>query len=164
VLGTKVAVTPAGAKVVGTFGDGSPAVMTHEFGKGRSVYVAACPGLSYIKDAKFVAAELKESWPPAQRAFINAAARGRGVGRLVELSHPVVEAGIFQTPAAIALVLANFTYKPIDSLQVRLPAPAGMNVKSVRSVERGPLKFAMEKEGVVAFTMPLGTSDIVLVE
>jgi hypothetical protein len=111
---------------------------------------------------------LKESWPPAQRAFINAAARGRGVGRLVELSHPVVEAGIFQTPAAVALVLANFTYQPIVALQVRLTVPA--NVKSVRSVERGPLKFATETTyggaaaGAVVFTVPLGINDIILVE
>ena len=42
----------------------------------------------------------------------------RGVCRLVELSHPVVEAGIFVSPKGTALVLANFTYEPIQGLEV----------------------------------------------
>ena len=35
----------------------------------------------------------------------------RGVVRLVELSHPVVEAAVYDAPAGTALILANFTYR-----------------------------------------------------
>jgi hypothetical protein len=164
VLGTKVTFTPTTAKVVGTFGDGKPAVAENAFGKGRAVYVGACPGLSYIKDAKFVPRELKEKWPVGQRRFINGTARRRGVRRLVELSHPVVEAGVYDTDKATALVLANFTYEPIAKLRVRLAVPRP--VQSVRSVERGPLNFTVEKapRSTAVFTMPLGLNDIVLIE
>ena len=38
-----------------------------DFGRGKAVYVGACPGLSYLKDAGFVPMELKERYPPIQR-------------------------------------------------------------------------------------------------
>jgi len=169
VLGTKVRFSPAAGKVAGTFRDGSPAVVANTFGKGRALYVGACPGLSYIKDARFVPRELKEQWPAGTRRFINGPARRAGVPRLVRLSHPVVEAGLYETPHATALVLANFTYKPIGALRVRLRVPH--EVRSVRSVERGPVAFTVGREppaaGIgrtVSFTMPLGLNDIVLIE
>jgi hypothetical protein len=169
VLGTKVSFAPTTAAVIGTFADGSPAVATNRLGKGRAVYVGACPGISYIKDARFVPRELKERWPAAQRGFINALAQRRGVRHAVELSCPVVEAGVYDADKATALVLANFTYEPIEKLRVRLGV-AGP-IRSVRSVERGPLEFAVEKPqagsgqpAAVTFTMPLGLNDIVLVE
>jgi len=165
VLGTKVTFRPAGAKVVGTFSDGSPAVVVHRFGEGETVYVGACPGLTYIKDANFVPAELKEKWPPAQRALINAVARRRGVARPVTLSHPVVEAGVYRTDRATALVLANFTYEPIRRLRVALPVSHA--VRGVRSCENGTLEFESGEAAAghkVLFTVPLGLSDVILIE
>ena len=162
-LGTKVSFTPAGAEVIGTFADGSPAAAVHRLGKGLAVYVGACPGLAYIKDAKFVAAELKEKWPAGLRAFINGVVRQRGVPRLVELSHPVVEAGVYDTDNATALVLANFAYEPIAELRVRLRVPRP--VRGVRSVEHGKLAFTADPAaGTVSFALPLKLSDIVLIE
>lgn len=169
-IGVKVAVKPAGGHVVGTFKDGSPAVIRHKHGRGETLYVATCPAVSYIKDAKFVPAELKEKWPPAQRAFITAAAREAGEPRLVGLSHPVVEAGVYDAPAGTALVLANFTYQPIEELRVRLLVDRPP--KGVRSVEQGALQFSAlhtserdrSGERLVIFQLRLGTSDVVVVE
>jgi hypothetical protein len=90
-------------------------------GRGRAVYRRACPGLSYLKDAGFVPRELKEQYPPVQRRVLTGLAASRGVARLVELSHPVVEAGQYDAPAGTALILANFTYRPIERLTARLP-------------------------------------------
>jgi hypothetical protein len=75
-----------------------------------------------------------------------------------------VEAGVYDTDKATALVLANFTYEPIAKLRVRLAVPRP--VQSVRSVERGPLNFTVEKapRSTAVFTMPLGLNDIVLIE
>ena len=140
-LGVRIKMTPAdGIKVVGTFKDGSPAVVSNAPGRGRAVYYAACPGLSYLKDARFVPAELKEQYPPLHRRLINASAAG--LLRPVELSHPVVEAGVYDAPAGTALVLANFTYKPIDKLTVRLALPRAP--RSVRSAEHGEIRFQIE--------------------
>jgi hypothetical protein len=170
VLGVKARFTPTGAEVLGTFADGAPAVVRHAFGKGEAVYVGACPALAYLKDAKFVPAELKERWPTEHRRFINATAARRGVPRLVELSHPVVEAGVFDSDRGTVLVLANFTYEPIEKLEVRLPV--ARPVKSVRSVEQGDLAFTVEpaanrpasRPECVKFSLALGLNDMVIVE
>lgn len=171
-LGLKAAVTATTAKVTARFADGTAAVVSNRFGRGSAVYVATCPGVSYAKDAKFVRAELKEKWPAAQRSFINAAARSGGATRRVELSHPVVEAGVFEAASGAALVLANFTYEPVKGLAVRLPVAAPP--AQVRSMERGPLAFRVEKappelrtEGyrhVVVCSVDLGISDVLVFE
>lgn len=117
-------------------------------------------------------AELKEQYPLAQRRVLTGLAAARGVARLVKLSHPVVEAGLYDAPAGAALVLANFTYRPIEALTVRVPLAKPVQV--VRSVEHGPLRFTEEqasqvlrKQGygsVAVFTTRLGLNDIILLE
>jgi len=96
----------------------------------------------------------------------------RGVMRLVELSHPVVEAGVYDSAAGTALILANFTYRPIDGLTVRLPL--AKSVKAIRSLEHGPLQFISERaspalqalgyDSVAVFTTRLELNDILLIE
>jgi hypothetical protein len=116
VLGVRVTFTPTGSQVIGRFKrNNAPAAVVNEFGSGKAVYVGACPGLSYLKDAGFVPAELKERYPVAQRHLLTGMTGSRGVMRLVELSHPVVEAGVYAAAAGTALILANFTYRPIEA-------------------------------------------------
>ena len=141
-IGIKAQVTPATASVTGLFSDGSPATLRHRFGRGTAVYAATCPALSYAKDAHFVPAELKEKWPARQRAFINSVARASGAPRLVELSHPVVEAGVFESANGLALILANFTYEHIPRLVIGLAVK--QVPRQVKSVEKGVLPFTME--------------------
>jgi len=170
-LGVKITFTPAQAKVIGHFNDNAPAATLNQYGKGTAMYFGACPALSYIKDANYVPAELKEKWPAYQRKLINAQAAA-AASRLVELSVPAVEAGVFDAPAGSALILGNFTYQPIARLTVRLPM--NQPVKSVRAVEAGALKFTVVNaspkvrnagyKSEVVFTMPLGINDIVMVE
>jgi hypothetical protein len=85
----------------------------------------------------------------------------------VELSHAVVEAGVYDAPKGSALVLANFTYQPIQALHVRLPV-AGQP-KSVRSVTHGKLSFVVSpptktQPQSIEFSLSLGLNDIVLIE
>jgi hypothetical protein len=144
----------------------------HGFGNGKAVYVGACPGLSYLKDAGFVPMELKERYPLAQRLILTGYAGVRGVARLAELSHPVIEVGAYDAPAGTALVLANFTYQPIEALTVRLPVPKPL--RSVRSVEHGALGFteepaspALQGQGfksVAVFRTRLELNDVILLE
>jgi hypothetical protein len=171
-IGMRIKLVPKTCKVIGTLKDGSSAVVTRDTGKGRAIYFAGCPGLSYLKDAKFVPVELKEKYPAVQRSAINSWACAAGTSPLVELSHPVVEAGIYDSDRGAALVLGNFTYEPIEALTVKLPLPR--NVRVLHSVEKGELKFSTEPASkalrdagfahVVTFTVPLGLNDIVLAE
>jgi len=174
-IGVKIPVRPGPTtKVTGKFADGSPAVVRGFFGRGKAIYTATCPAISYAKDARFVPAELKESWPAAQRKFINSAAVDAKAPQLVELSHPVVEAGLYDARAGTALVLANFTYKPIKGLKVTVRIPNPRKPVSVKSVESGPLKFASAAAGsasslrqyphTVTFSVDLGLTDIILIE
>lgn len=84
-----------------------------------------CAWASFSGEAAILA---WEKWPACRRWFINTAARASGAPRLVELSPPVVEAGVFESPEGAALVLANFTYQRISRLGIGLPvkrAPGG---------------------------------------
>ena len=105
-----------GEHIYGTCAAGSPAVVRNHFGRGEGVHTATYRAIPYAKDAKFVPAEPKEKWPAAQREFINLEAARAKAPRLVELSHQVVEAGLYDAKAGTALVLANFTYQPIKNL------------------------------------------------
>ena len=172
VIGAKITFRPTSAATLGTCQDGSPAVVTNHFGKGQTVYIGACPGIAYAKEARFVPRELKERWPAGLRRFINLPARSRDVPRLVQLSHPVVEAGVYDAEPGTALVLANFAYEPIATLDVTLPVRT--SVKSVRSLTHGALQFtaspAAHVDAASGFTarvhfhLPLGLTDIVLCE
>lgn len=173
VIGLKLALQPAGAEVRATFAsDGAPALTEHRAGKGRAVCFATTPGISYLKDARFVADQLAEKWPAAQRQALTRHARIAGAAPLVRLSEPVVEAGIWDSAAGSALVLANFTYQPLTALRVEIPVrtlPA-----SVRSLTHGALRFESapapapwSEDGfahLIRFTMPLGVDDLVLLE
>src|SRR5262249_29261249 len=144
VLGVRVTFTPAGSQVIGRFKrNNAPAAVLNEFGNGKAIYVGACPGLSYLKDAGFVPAELKERYPVGQRRLLAGLAAARGVMRLAGLPHPVVEAGVYDAPAGTAVVIANFTYKPIEALTVRVPLARPVRV--VRSVDHGPMRFTREE-------------------
>jgi hypothetical protein len=173
VVGLKVVAQTNGGTIVGTFQDGSPAVISNAFGNGRSIFVSTTPGISYIKDAKFAARELLEKWPIAHRSFINHLADQCGANRALLLSHPVVEAGVYEAPKGIAVVLANFTYEPVDRLEVILPVR-----KPVRTVRLAssmtPVEFKVvsaakrfKAEGydkAIQFTIKLELDEIVLVE
>ncbi len=172
VLGVRITFTPTTGQVIGRFKENTPAAVMHDFGGGKAVYVGACPGLSYLKDAGFVPMELKEQYPLAQRRILTGLAGARGIPRLVELSHPVIEAGAYDAPTGTALVLANFAYRPIEALTVRLPL--AKPPQGVRSVENGPLRFTAEPASqalrgqgygwVAVFTTRLGLNDIILLE
>ena len=171
-VGVRTHFTPTTGRVVGVFNDGRPAAVVNDAGKGKAVYLGACPGLSYLKDAGFVPTELKERYPALQRRLITAPAVARGASRLVELSEPVVEAGVFDAPDGTAVVLGNFTYEPIGSLTARVPS--ARSVRRVRSVEQGEVPFAVEPASaalqsqgyphVVVFALSLALNDIVLLE
>jgi len=174
IIGLKARLQLARAKTFGAFtSDGSPAATEHVFGKGRALLFATTPGISYIKDARFVPDQLAEKWPaPHRRAITLAAHFFAGAAPLVKLSHEVVEAGITDAPDGSALVLANFTYEPIAALAVEMPVRG--RITKVSSLAHGALAFelataegAAKEAGhsyIARFSLPLGLDDVVLVE
>lgn len=173
VIGLKVVAHAKGGDIIGQFQDGSAAVVSNTFGKGRSIFVATTPGISYIKDARFVARELAEKWPAAHRNFINHPADQSGANRALLLSHPVVEAGVYEAPKGVAVVLANFTYEPVERLEVILPVRQPVRLVRLAS-SMTPVEFKVisaakrfKADGydkAIQFTIKLGLDEIVLVE
>ena len=157
-IGMRATLKATTGKVTEWFESGRPAVIESTFGNGRVRCVAGTPAISYAKAAKFVSRELKEKWPETYRSFINDWARQRQVQKPVNLSHPVVEAGLHRYKESRALVLANFQYAPIDALQVTVPQPN--KPAQVFSSEHGKLAF-QHANGQLTFTVPLRLSDIV---
>jgi len=166
-------------RVVGTFRDGSPAVIEKTHGKGRAILFGFLPGQAYLKSGLPIR--------PADRGATNAAythylpttmdvaLRRRltddflpqGFERPVECSVDLVESAGIDTPATggtgarLAVPLINYTGKPIAGLKVRIPGLA--NPKSVRSLERGALK-AQTVDGATVVTLPLETADMLLID
>jgi hypothetical protein len=169
--GVLVQVEPGGANVQARFVDnGKPALLVNRIGKGQAVSLNCTPGISYIKEARFVRDALAENWPPAYRQFLTHFATAAGAGRLVELSEPVVEAGVYDAPEGTALVLANFTYKRIQKLEVRIPG--ARPISTVTSRAHGNLAFETlpttaiwkreEFKYTSHFSLPLETDDVIL--
>jgi len=81
--------------------------------------------------------------------------------RPVEVSVPVVDVGLYDSPAGLALVLANYTYEPVSDLNVRVKSAKGVN--SVFSVEQNKeIPFKLDKEGDLEFSLPLKLNDLIL--
>ncbi len=155
-LGVRADVKPAEGKVLASFDDGSPGIVAN----GPAVYVAACPAIAYAKGARFVANDLREEWPAPIRAFINRPAAESGAPRVVECAVPVVEAGLCESPAGIAVTLANFTYKPIPDLEITIPCAP--RAASVTNTAGEPLRHEAAPGGL-RVTLSLDLAEIVMV-
>jgi hypothetical protein len=118
--------------------------------------------LSYLKDAGFVPAELKERYPVTQRCLLSGVAAARGIMRLVELFHPVIEAGLYDAPAGTALILANFT-----SATAETDSGSPLDRSRPATVRQGGGLSSVRGQGydsVAVFTTHLGLNDIILLE
>ncbi|MCX7704910.1 MAG: hypothetical protein N2115_01450 [bacterium] len=163
-IGVKVHLKPATGTIQAVFSDGNPAVMTNRYGKGMAEFIGTCPAIAYGKEAKFVADDLKEKWSPTIRGWI-VGDIGSRVEKLLEMSQPVIEAGVYDSPSGTAIVLANFTYQPIENLEISIEVPKKPH--RVVSCEKGEIQFKssrFNKHYRLNFSVPLEINDIILVE
>jgi hypothetical protein len=141
------------------FDNGRPAAAVVSYGKGTVTAVGFLPGLAY-SPFRQNQTTLDEVWPDAPRKVIL-----RGIaGRLdefcaVAVSQPVVEANLLRSSKGSALVLVNYTYRPIERLTLRLrsipPFRAALSTEGER--------VEVQRDGdVVRLTLPLKWTDIVL--
>lgn len=170
-IGIRVVATPTHrAHTTATFSNTAPAIISHKYGRGHTLYFATCPGIAYGKAARFVARELREQWPTHLRTLLTAPINPTTTPPAVHLSHPVVECGVYDTPTATALTLANFTYRTIPNLQITLTLP--FLPTTVTSAETGSCKFSTTPLPAQSrhapplwnctFTLPFNLTDIIL--
>ncbi len=118
-----------------SFADGTPAGAVVTYGKGQIIALGFMPMLAYGKLASFKPTTLEEKWPAGPREIIGMPLEAAKVKPVAAANVPVVETSLLTGPKGSVLVLANYTYQPIDSLAVDVTLS-------------GPVSKAVSTEGV----------------
>ncbi len=144
------------------FSNGETAARTFAYGKGKIVVVGFMPMLAYGQSANFLPTTLSEKWKPEARSIISLALDGAKIKPVAAASVPVVETNLLKAPGGLALVLVNYTYQPIKTLQITVKTD--LPIKSAASSEGVPVKIISREKGYVVLEMPLEWTDIVVLK
>lgn len=158
-----------GGKVQSKFSDGSPAIVTKTTGKGKTIYCAFLPSLSYYKPAiplrpvdrgasddamiHFLPTEFD---PRAARLIALPAAN---LKRPVTCSQPLVETTVIRSKRGVVIPLINWTGRPLKNLRVHvmIPTPgAKITLASGRAVQ------AFTVEGERFYMLDLDAADALI--
>ena len=147
-------VKSADATVSTRFEDGTPAVLTKSFGKGKLIYAAFLLGHAYhpgkIELVNDVLVGMQESVRQLVAPWLPKSECGT--------DDPLIGARLIESPHGRVIVLVNSTGKPtVPAVRVTVQA-AG--VKRAESLEQGSLKIQATGDAV-SFELPLGLTDIV---
>ena len=169
VFGAVSRFTAAGATVVGKFGDQSPAIAIKTHGTGRAIYCGFLAGLSYLKPAMpkrpvdrgstddAMAHFLPTDFHQPSAALIGLAASE--VARPVTCSHPLVDASVLESKSGVAVVLSNWSGKPIAGLQVTLASP--VPTAKIELASGG--KATLQRDGAkTVVTLDLAVGDAII--
>jgi beta-galactosidase GanA len=186
VLSVKQKQTPeAGASVLGTFNDGSAAIVKGSVGKGTVYSYGFLPSLSYIKEAlvqrkavenkvqnpQLPAANLVVSdeeligrsynpwkYPEAVRDVITMPLQEPYVERPLKCSVPLVDAVLMKSSGGLVIPLANYTLQPLE--EVKLEVRVAKQIERIESVHHGQLTFK-STGSTIEFFLPLQETDII---
>jgi len=133
VFGSISRITAPTAVYLATFSDGSPAIMARSEGKGRIIYCAFLPGLSYFKPAIPLRPADRGATDDSMANFIPSQF-DKNVGALVgsiadnvsspvETSNSLVETTVIESPAGTAITFTNWSGQPVKGLKVKVNIP-----------------------------------------
>ncbi|MGI8545513.1 MAG: hypothetical protein ACR2MD_18810, partial [Aridibacter sp.] len=142
------------------FADGKNAGAIMPYGKGQIIAVGFMPMLAYGKLANFKPDTLEEKWKPEPREIIKKTLDLAKIEPVIKTNIPVVETNLLTGTNGSAIVLANYTYQPIKSLQidVKISKP----IKTAISVEGKSVKIIKQADGRVTLELPLEWTDIII--
>ena len=160
VIGYRMRLAADAAAAWGRFADGGVAAATVPHGAGKVVAVGFLPGLAY---SPFKAGQttLDEVWDANLRAVFAEPLKLAGLVPLVQSSVPVVEANLLTGPEGSAIVLANYTHRPLERLSLRLARGPGHPVTRAESAEGAAVTLRRDGDELV-LELPLDVADIVL--
>jgi hypothetical protein len=176
VIGWKQDLKAADGKVVGTFNDGTPAVIEKVHGKGKAVLFGFLPGQAYLKkalplrpvdrgscDASYAHFIPTDMDPALRRALVDEFLP-QGFVKPVRCSETLVESTCIDTVKAarrLAVPLINYSAGAVAQLTVTV---AGVDqVSQVRSLEQAKLDYKIDSGNLVV-TLPLAVADVLLVD
>jgi len=161
-------VTPAqDAAVQASFADGSPAIVQRLVGKGKVIYCAFLPGLSYFKPAIPLRPVDRGPTDDSMANFIPTQF-DKNVGALVgsiadtvsspvETSEPLVETTVIESKAGAAITFTNWSGKPVKGLKVTVNIP--VPTKQVSLSTGGPVDIDWQQR---KFTFDLDVADTLI--
>lgn len=159
-----------GTEVVARFADGSPALLSHPFGKGRAYLSAIYAGLDYAAKVHRPDFDMNADFPPAGRAFVGAPLAGR-VAPAVDVSAPLVEAVplVQEATGKRSVILINWAHAPDRTVvpQDRLVVTIadGKDVSQVVSLWSGkPLEIERKGDAVLVSIPRLEEGDVLAIE
>lgn len=170
VFGAVSKFTPAaGAKISGTFADGSPAVTIRKVGKGQVTYCAFLPGLSYFFPAiplkpldRGATKDAMSHFIPTQFDSNVSTLIGSAVANIdlpVRCSNPLVATSVIESKTGTVIVLENWAGKPIQKLTVTVNV--AVPGKTVELASGAPVK--VRKVGAkTVFTLDMDVADTLI--
>jgi hypothetical protein len=120
------------------------------------------PMLAYGQLARFKPTTLEERWTPEPREIIKIALDSAGIIPAAKADIPVVETSLLTGSNGSALVLVNYTYKPIKLLTVDLEISTP--VKEAVSIEGARVKMTQLSPNRIRLKLPLEWTDIILLK
>lgn len=160
-----------GAVVLGTFRDGSPAVVHKATGQGETLCCGFLPGLTYFKPAiplrpvdrgttdDAMAHFLPTQFDPGAAQLLGRLAAD--LTRPLQASDPLVECMLLRSPQGVAIPLVNWRGQPQQKLTVaiRVPLPG----RRVSLASGGPVEVAWHADGTATATLDLDVADCLIV-
>jgi hypothetical protein len=159
-------------KVIGTFADKSAAVVENTTGKGKTLYCAFMPGLSYFKTAipkvpvdrgstdDAMAHFIPTKFDAGSKALIGLLAQD--LERPVTTSSDLVQAKLIQSKTGAAITLTNWNPEPAKGLQVTINA-ADIPVGKISSASGVPVKVS-KVNGKTVVTLDVEVADALILK
>jgi hypothetical protein len=170
VFGAIARVPADGSLVNGAFSDSSPAILERRVGRGRVVYLAFLPGLSYFSPA-LPRRPVDRGTRDAAMAHFLPTRFDEAVGRVVtgplqdlrrtvSTSQRNVEATVIRSPAGLLVPLINWSSEPVNALQVTLAAlPEGLRASRASG---GGVRLARDEAGATVSIERLDAADVIV--
>lgn len=145
VPGIRFALDATDAKTIGTHASGQSAIVTHAYGKGRTVLLGFCPGFAVRDNGRRTG---------AGRNWLAQLARYALKETSVTFTYPHSEVARFDSAKGTAVLVTRFAAAWGNDNPQEISVAVNRPVASVRSAYAGDIAFT-EKDGRVYFPCPL---------
>lgn len=140
------------------------AVVEMRVGRGRLLTFGYWPGVTYwLSSDRSRQDRLPSDWSASARRMATLGARVAQAARPVTTSVPGVEACWLESAEGVAIVLLNWTGRPLEKLRVDVRVE-GAAFRKVASAELGELRVDRGEGGSLTTTLPLETVDVLLLD
>ncbi|MCM8824636.1 MAG: hypothetical protein NC937_00575 [Candidatus Omnitrophica bacterium] len=155
-----VPLVPVTGKTLAVFEDGSNAIVEASYNKGKIFSYGFWPGITYhLSPDRSDYKKLPQGWSEEARKMVTMPAKFANAQKLVEINQPLVEGCYLFSEKGIAVILLNWSGKPISELE--LVIDGAENATKVESIEHKSVRWEKIANKVKA-KLPLKTVDVLM--